>query len=104
MAVKRCLILVADEILTEEKMEKLIVALGKGQKTFTKKDALKVLRWANRTLIDMALLDLVLSGQMIVEVKGKELFFGGKVEDDNANSNANLAMRGRNITSKAAVS
>lgn len=72
--------------LTEDEIERLFIALGKGQDRFTKKDAFKVLSWANKVKIESNLLDLVLAGEVVMRVRdGKELIY---CQRNNAKCNA----------------
>ncbi len=65
----------ADEILTEKEIEKLIEQLARGQKEFTEDDADEVIKWAKRILIQKALLDFVLDGKLMVCLKNGEVYF-----------------------------
>ena len=56
------------DILTDEQIETLIMQLAKGQREFTEEQAGKVLDWAKKTLVNYALLELILKSKMKITV------------------------------------
>lgn len=55
-------------LLTPEELEKLVMALGAGQDTFTKEEVIQVAQWANRVKCDNLLLQGVLLGHLMIGV------------------------------------
>jgi hypothetical protein len=57
------------QILTDDESDALIIALGMGQATFTKKDAEKLFEWAEKTRMSASILQNVINGDMAVSMK-----------------------------------
>ena len=64
-------------ILSDEEIEKLVIALGIGRdgNEFTEEELLKVINWAEEVTIGHALLQNVMTGTVSVDVKDGEVVF-----------------------------
>lgn len=56
-------------LLTEDEIMKVVVALGRGQESFTEDDATKAVQWAHDTLVGKMCLELVLEGRVNLAVR-----------------------------------
>lgn len=61
--------------LTEEEQEKVILQLAEGQKEFTEEDALKVLDWASKAMLEKTLIEMVLNSKLILSIEQGEVYF-----------------------------
>ena len=61
--------------LTEEEQEKVILQLAEGQKEFTEEDALKVLDWASKAMLEKTLIEMVLNSKLILSIEQGEVYY-----------------------------
>lgn len=64
-----------DNLFTDVEMEAIILAVGRGQETFTDEDAEHALSWARDQRMGSYLLELVLSGHLSLNFDEEELKF-----------------------------
>lgn len=64
-----------ERIFTDRELEAMVVAVAKGQDTFTESDLMRVYDWMLKIKIDSAMVDLVLSGKLSIDVRGKDVVF-----------------------------
>jgi hypothetical protein len=60
---------------SDEELKTMIQAVAHGQESFTEEDVDKVYDWALKTRLDVAFLELVLSGKLAINTQGKEFIF-----------------------------
>ncbi len=60
---------------TDEEHEAMIKAVASGQDVFTEKDVERLLNWIFKVNIDKCFADMILKGELTVDVRGAEFAF-----------------------------
>lgn len=65
-------------ILTEDEVEAVVMALANGQEMFTEKDAVLVVREAEKMAVARATLEMILDGRLNISVKGRKVLYSNR--------------------------
>lgn len=68
-------------MLTKNQMGMLMLALEKGQPNASKKDKLAVIKWAEKTVLGVTLLDLIMAGKAILSVQNGQIRVGASQDE-----------------------
>lgn len=60
---------------TDEEHEAIIMAVAEGQNEFSEKDVEKLLEWIIQRNIDKCFADMIIMGELVADVRGKEIVF-----------------------------
>jgi len=61
------------EIISDDEADKLILALGRGQETFTHEEAESLIQWATEKRMGNSVLNLILDGRVVPFFEKSEL-------------------------------
>jgi hypothetical protein len=69
------------EVLTDQEIDSLVMALANGQETFTETDAKIAIDWAHKIKVDAVLLGMVFKGKLKLTIENGQIRMFRKEEE-----------------------